>query len=201
MRNLKTSTPLPFILLLTAWLLPQSASAEIIHLINGDLIQAKVVTLNETHLSIQSNILGILKIPRNKVARIDFIAQPASITGPGALTKPPVSSTLPSSAQKLTIPGGLKGNHPTDLIQQVQQQMLTTAGPEANEMYQNLVQGVTSGSINIPELKTMAEDTVRQIEDLQAELGDDVGFALDGYLGILKGFIQKAEKNNKNVIK
>jgi hypothetical protein len=35
---------------------------------------------------------------------------------------------------------------------------------------------------------------VNQIEELQAELGEDVGFALDGYLGILKGFIQKAER-------
>ena len=171
-----------------ACLLAPPAYAETIHLINGDLIQAKVISLDEKQLSIQSSILGALNIPRDKVARIDFIPQPQS------------SSIPPPKATK-TLPGALNQGNPSDLIQQVQQQMLTTAGPEANEMYQDLVQGVTSGSINIPQLKTMAEDTVQQIEELQAELGDDVGFALDGYLSILKGFIQKAEKNNKNVIK
>ena len=42
----------------------------------------------------------------------------------------------------------------------------------------------------------MAQDSVHQIEDLQVELGENVGFALDGYLGILKGFIQKAETDS-----
>ena len=64
-------------------------------------------------------------------------------------------------------------------------------------MYQELVQGVMAGSVNVPQLKSMAQDTVNQIEDLQAELGEDVGFALDGYLSILKGFIQKADRESK----
>ncbi len=188
MRCKKLQQSLTLLLFIIAWALTQPAHSETIHLINGDLIQAKVISLDDKHLSVQSNILGILKIPRVKVARIDFISQPQP-------------NSIPSPKALKSVPGALNQGNPSDLIQQVQQQMLTTAGPEANEMYQNLVQGVTSGSINIPQLKTMAEDTVKQIEELQAELGDDVGFALDGYLGILKGFIQKAEKNNKNVIK
>jgi hypothetical protein len=173
-----------------------TSRAETIYLINGDQIQAKVVSLDKQSLSLHSDILGTLTIPRNKIARIDFIQLPG-ITANGRTPQtnqtPPTAKAaqqpLPSS-----IPGILNAGDQDQLIQQVQQQLLTTAGPEANEMYQQLVQGVMAGSVNVPQLKSMAQDTVNQIEGLQAELGEDVGFALDGYLGILKGFIQKAER-------
>ena len=182
-------------LFILTWLQTIVSYAETIHLINGDQIKARVISLDENHLSIQSEILGLLSIPRTKVARIDFIIQThaSNAASPQDRLLAPNSHRAPG---KLNMPGALNGAGSTNLIQQVQQQMLTTAGPEANEMYQDLVQGVVSGQINVPQLKTMAEDTVQQIEELQAELGDDVGFALDGYLSILKGFIQKAEKNN-----
>lgn len=198
MRCKKLQQSLTLILFIIVWAGSQQAHSETIHLINGDVLQAKVIALNDKQLSIQSDILGVLKVPREKVARIDFIQQP---TPKHPVTQSPLHQSARSPNATKALLGTQNSGNANDLIQQVQQQMLTTAGPEANEMYQNLVQGVTSGSINIPQLKTMAEDTVQQIEELQAELGDDVGFALDGYLSILKGFIQKAEKNNKNVIK
>jgi len=173
-----------------------SSRAETIYLINGDQIQAKVVSLDSQSLSLHSDILGTLSIPRSKIARIDFVqfqntAANRSMPqgGQAPATRQAAQPSLPS-----TIPGILNAGDQDQLIQQVQQQLLTTAGPEANEMYQQLVQGVMAGSVNVPQLKSMAQDTVNQIEELQAELGEDVGFALDGYLGILKGFIQKAER-------
>jgi hypothetical protein len=192
MQTMKPQQLLPLILFITAWLLQPSIFAETVHLINGDLIQAKIISLDEHSLTIESEILGSLHIPREKVARIDFITQSIADKPLNSLNTSHSLSSNPGIPQ-LAIPGPLNSEGSTDLIKQVQQQMLTTAGSEANEMYQDMVQGVVSGKINVPQLKAMAEDTVQQIEELQAELGDDVGFALDGYLSILKGFIQKAE--------
>jgi acetylglutamate kinase len=50
-----------------------SSRAETIYLINGDQIQAKVVSLDSQSLSLHSDILGTLSIPRSKIARIDFV--------------------------------------------------------------------------------------------------------------------------------
>ena len=184
------------LILLLSFILGHSIThtrAETIYLINGDQIQAEVVSMDKQSLSLQSEILGTLNISRNKVARIDFVQLPGMAVNTNApqAKQTPAQPSLPSS-----IPGILSSTNQDQLIQQVQQQMLTTAGPEANEMYQQLVQGVMAGSVNVPQLKSMAQDTVNQIEELQAELGEDVGFALDGYLGILKGFIQKADQQS-----
>lgn len=188
------------LILLLTFILGQftiSTQAETIYLINGDQIQAKVVSLDEQSLSLQSDILGSLTIPRSKVARIDFVQLLPGAALSGRATQgihAPATAQTTQPSLPTSIPGILNTADQDQLIQQVQQQLLTTAGPEANEMYQELVQGVMAGSVNVPQLKSMAQDTVNQIEELQAELGEDVGFALDGYLGILKGFIQKAER-------
>jgi hypothetical protein len=195
MSDMKTTR---LILLLTFVIghIAASSRAETIYLINGDQIQAKVVSLDSQSLSLHSDILGTLSIPRSKIARIDFVQLQKTAAnrstpqgGQAPTTRQAAQPSLPS-----TIPGILNAGDQDQLIQQVQQQLLTTAGPEANEMYQQLVQGVMAGSVNVPKLKSMAQDTVNQIEELKAELGEDVGFALDGYLGILKGFIQKAKR-------
>lgn len=170
-----------------------TSKAETIYLINGDQIQATVISLDSKQLTLKSENFGTLKVAREKLARIDFVPPASTPLAASSKTKPSQQAPTPSALPSL--PGTLKSGAQEDLIQQIQQQMLTTAGPEANQMYQDLVQGVVSGKINIPELKTMAEDTVEQIEALQEELGDDVGFALDGYLSILKGFIHKADQS------
>jgi len=163
---------------------------ETVILINGDRMHGKVVSLDGDVLSLESTVFGRMRIPRSQLARIEFVE--GADNGPGLPAESAGISAIPHGAGAFS--SGLNSASNADpLIQQIQNQFLATASPEANEMYSSMVRDVMSGRLQVPKLKSLAEDTVRQVEDLKADLGDDVGFALDGYLNILKSFIKKAE--------
>jgi hypothetical protein len=157
-----------------------SAGADVIECENGDRYNGKVLMVDETNVKVQNEIAGVLSIPRSKVSTITFgnpkIARPASA---------PVSQT-----------NVLSRNQPlkfdSSSIEQVQNQLLGDAGPEATEMFQEMVRGLMSGKLELGDIRTKAQGTLDELKQLQKDLGDDDTAALLGsYASILENFLKQ----------
>jgi hypothetical protein len=79
----------------------------------------------------------------------------------------------------------------SELIQQVQKQFLGQGGPEAQANFNDMLQGLMDGSIDMNGLKVQARSAAQSIRSLKSELGDDVGPMFDGYLRILEAFLKE----------
>jgi hypothetical protein len=66
---------------------------------------------------------------------------------------------------------------------------LSTAGPDANKKYNELLGGLMSGKLDVNDIRAEAASAANQIRALKRELGDDAGGSLDGYLTILESFL------------
>ena len=79
----------------------------------------------------------------------------------------------------------------TNLIQQVQKQFLSGAGPEANNKFNELLGGLMSGKLSVDDIRAEAKTAVDQLRALQREGGEEAGFATDAYLAILDHFLKE----------
>ena len=84
---------------------------------------------------------------------------------------------------------GLGAN--TNLIQQVQKQFLSGAGPEANAKFNELLGGLMSGKLSVDDIRAQAKTAADQLRALQRESGEDAGFATSTYLAILDHFLKE----------
>jgi hypothetical protein len=183
--------------LLAGWLLLVGAAqlpADQVELQNGDRYVGQVLSLSTNTVILRSEVLGTLRLPRSKVATITF--------GPVAPTNSPTLSirtnaALPKPAALLTnaAPGVspvLKGmSLHTNLIQQVQQQFLSDAGPEANAKFNELLGGLLSGKLNVEDIRAQAKSAADQLRALQREAGEDGGLVSGAYLSILDHFLKE----------
>ena len=80
----------------------------------------------------------------------------------------------------------------TNFVRQVSQQLLS-GSPEATAKYDEMVDGLMSGKINLTDLRNQARTSINQINQLKKELGPDADDALDGYLSILQNFVGDAD--------
>jgi hypothetical protein len=80
----------------------------------------------------------------------------------------------------------------TNVIRQIRDQMLA-ASPEAAGKYDELVNGLLSGSVNMDDLRREARSDADQLRALKHDLGPDAGDSLDGYLEVLDDFLKEPE--------
>lgn len=185
-RFLKTSAALAVLAL------SGPAQAEVIQLLNGDRYSGEVVQMDKTHIEFISEVQGRITIPREKVAAILFhpeakAAAAAASANPGdAVQKIPSARDLQDLMREIQRDG-----IDDSTLNQVQEQMLSGAGPEANRMFREMAGDLLSGKLNLSDIRSQAEQAASQIEELKAELDEDTGQLLDGYLSILNGFLQK----------
>jgi len=153
--------------------------SDIVECDNGDRYNGKVLLVDEQNVKVQNEIAGILNIPRSKVAVITF--------GPAHAQKLGVLSA-PSNSTALTLPSFDPAS-----VQQVQDQFLSEANPEAKQMFQDMVRGLMSGKLNPSDIRGQAQSTLDELKQLQKELGDDDAAALLGsYASILENFVKQA---------
>jgi hypothetical protein len=126
--------------------------ADQVEMKNGDRYAGKVISMTADTIVLQSDVLGKLTLPRGKVANINLGASQAG-TAPLAL-----SNASPDITAALRHLGA-----PTNFVEQVRQQFLSGAGPEANNKFDELVGG----------------------------LFGDVGETLNAYLAILDKFLKE----------
>lgn len=153
--------------------------ADLLNLANGDRYVGHVELVNQTEVHLKSDVVGLVKIPRDKVVSIYFgTNQPSA-----------------SVAIKTELP---KNEFDPKAIEQVQREFLTTATPEANAMFQEMVQGLASGKLSVDDLRAQARDSLKQLRDLQAEIGEeDDNPLLQSYVGILERFINAGTNRAK----
>ena len=165
--------------------------ADQVQMQNGDRYFGKV-TLNTNSLTLQSEILGTVQLPRNKVASITLGTNLVSaVASTGLAASNHVSASLAATNQPL--PASLrKLAAQTNLIQQVQSRFLTDAGPEANAKFNELMTGLTTGKLTINDLRAEARSAATQVREMRRGLDDETGSSLDMYLSILDSFLKES---------
>jgi len=158
------------------------ARSDIVECENGDRYNGRVLLVDEHNVKLQNDITGILSIPRAKVSTITFGAPR------------PARSTPAANAAKTNL---LSLSRPVEFdssaIEQVQNQFLGDATPEANQMFQEMVRGLMSGKLDLGDVRGKAQSTLDQLKELQKDLGDDESAALLGsYASILENFLKQA---------
>src|SRR5437588_1758964 len=120
--------------LLTAAILSGSfagARADQVQLQNGDQLAGKVVSMDANTLVLQSQVLGVLRVPRNQIALVNFGAQartnPAPVLAPAQPLLRAPSPAHTNAAPSLDVSLRQLGSQ-TNLIRQVRDQFLAGAG-------------------------------------------------------------------------
>ena len=160
-----------FVSLLTAL----SLRADQLQMQNGDRYAGHILSMTSNSIVLESEILGKVTVPREKVSGVTFGAN-------AAIAAPKISS--PDIAAALRIQGSSSNS-----IEQVRQQMLAGADPAATQKYNELVGGLMTGKLGVNDIRNEARSSIEQINSLKRELGPEAGDALDSYLVILQGFV------------
>jgi hypothetical protein len=195
---------------------PSIARADSVELVNGDLLHGRVVSLDDEELHLMSEIHGAVIIARDKIAAIGFgernLARPAA-------EAPRVGRTSPVAAPRV-IPSR-DGNTVTatvpvapapgqDVVRQLRAQGLTAQNiaelqkaipmlrdSGARQYFDNTVQGLSEGSINVDDVRKEAIRAREEYRKSAKSLGPDgekaLNQALGGYLQILDRFIDETD--------
>jgi hypothetical protein len=170
-----------------------SLRADQLQMQNGDRYAGKVLSVTSDSVVLQSDVLGKVTLPRNKISVLTFgdsASTNAAPTNTTTVAAAPVASpnSATTNADIAAALGKLGGN--TNFIQQVRQQMLT-GSPQATEKYNELVTGLMTGKLNVSDIRNEAKASIDRINELKAELGPEAGDSLDGYLTILQSFVNE----------
>jgi len=165
------------------------ASADQVQMQNGDKYLGKVISMNADTIELQSEVLGRVKIPRAKVGVVLFgtnapaAVRPLTNSAAGVLATASTNMTPELSATLRQ----LKAN--TNLVHQVQTQLLGGAGPEANAKFESMMSSLMSGQMTLGDLRGQAQTAANQLRAARKDLGDEAGGLLDSYLAILDQFV------------
>ena len=156
-----------------------AARADIVVFENGDRLSGKVLTMSESELKLKNEIQGTVTLPREKIASIHF---KEAVTGPAVGALPNAGSVLKQ----------LEGGNETDrAIEQVQNDLLAGASPEAQQMYREMVRDLMSGKLQLGDIRAQAQTTLNELRSLEKELGDDgTSELLGSYAAILENFLK-----------
>jgi len=183
---------------LLLWLATAELRADQVEMQNGDRYLGKVLSLTTDKLVIQSDVLGKLSLPRDKVALITLgavtktnavQASAASAAAPAPLSSPPVAAT--GSSPDLSIALRSLGSN-TNIMEQVRGQVLAGAGADANKKFDELLSGLASGKLDLEGIRSEARSAASQLRALKKDLGPDANEPLDAYLDILENFLKEA---------
>ena len=65
--------------------------------------------------------------------------------------------------------------------------------PEAAGKYDQMVNDLLSGKLDLNGLRREAQSSAKQLQDLKRELGPEADELLEGYLQILNGFLKETD--------
>ena len=159
-----------------------STRADIVNVVNGDRFVGFVELVNTAEVHLKSDTLGLVKIPRLKVQSIYF-----------GTNQPPVAGI--ASAQKAEKETGAALFDTKD-VEKVQGDFLATAGPEEKEIFKDLIQGLAQGKLNQDDIRKQAEQSLKELKELQAELGEEADNPIvANYAAILERYIKQGSTN------
>jgi hypothetical protein len=165
--------------------------ADQIEMQNGDRYSGAVVSMTPDTVVLQSEVLGQLKLPRNKVSTITL--------GSAIVSVRPVTSTNNPAPRDAATPvaadaeGALRQlGSSTNLIEHIRNQFLADAGPQANGKFDELLNGLMSGKMDINGLRAEAKTAADQLRAMKKDMGGEAGETLDAYLGVLDNFLAES---------
>ncbi len=168
--------------------------ADQVALQNGDRYVGNVLTVNSNTVVLQSDVLGTLRLPRGKVATITLGTVPVTSSPalPLAASALPPAPSAPSGNQTANLPSALGDlGASSNLIAQVQKQLLGGAGEGANTKFNDLLGGLMNGSLNVDDIRAQAKTAADQLRAYQRESGEGTGLATSAYLAILDHFLRE----------
>lgn len=174
---------------------PGVACADQVQMLNGDKYVGTVTSLTAETLVLHSEVLGTVRLPRAKVAAVFFgVAAGTNALGTRALLEEPsvgalrqTNPVLPQASAELS-----QLTSHTNLLRQVQEHFLSGAGPEANAKFNELINGLSTGTLSMKDLRAQAQAAADQVRAARKELGDEAGGSLDTYLAILDSFLKES---------
>jgi len=187
----RTSHNLPAAwLLLCALLTVVSLRADQLQMLNGDHYAGKILSLSSNSVVFESDVLGKVTLPREKVATMTF--------GANATTNSSVVSRVVTATNRFVhsttnIAAVLRNGTNAAAIEQIRQQMLTGTTPEANQKYDEMLSGLMTGKLSVNDIRDQAKTSITQINKLKQELGPQADPMLDSYLEILQNFVNESE--------
>jgi hypothetical protein len=175
-----------------------SLRAEQVIMQNGDILNGTISSVSTNTLVLQNDNLGNLTLPRAKVATINFgtLATSFSASATNSQIRLPAVSPTNSMSDLAMALRGIRDQ--TNLIQQVQSQVLSSGNPDAVNKFNELLDGLSSGKIDINDLRVQAQSAADQLRSLKSGLGPNSSSEVDGYLSILDDFLQETAPVNKD---
>jgi len=191
-------TPKPWINRLAAFSLVLFASAQLhadqVEMQNGDRYFGKVLSLTNDTLLLRSEVLGTVRLPREKVARVGLGAAPlTNLTTLPILTDREPGAPAPAATNSSSDISVRLRQLGTDslLMKQVQSQFLSGADPEVKDKFNELFGGLLSGKLNVSDIRAEAQSAAERLRGARKDLGNESGFMIDSYLAILDHFVRE----------
>ena len=187
--------------LFAGWTAVSSIHADQIAMQNGDHYSGKVIALDDHNVVLQSEILGTLRLSRDKVTTISFGTNESTNAAPNKIPKGPSvarlsapvagqpNPTLNLNASSLRQQIAANSN----LVSKVQTEVLAGAGPKAAKKYDELISGLSTGNLNIADLRREAASVAEQLRQLRGSEDDETGGIFDEYLSVLDSFLQETK--------
>jgi hypothetical protein len=181
---------LPAAVLLTALALSTvPATADSVQLANGDVLNGRVLGLDDKHLRLESETLGQVSIPRGKIVTITLGngKVPAPAGAPAA--KPSGTNLSPEEILKQLKTTGV---NPKD-VKELHQMLPLLATPEASKYFDDTLKGLLGGTHTVGDLRKDAMRARDELKKATKGLGPDVEAGVAPYLQILERFIRETE--------
>ena len=171
--------------------------ADVLEMQNGDRYSGKVISVSPDTVVLNSEVVGKITVPRNKVVNLSFGTNAVATGATGHLAQP-LSTNLPTAiapaagvSTNLNLSAALRQlGANTNFVGQIRQQMLA-GNPEATRKYDKMVSGLLSGQLSVNDVRQQAQAAAAQLRALKRELGPETDDSLDGYLQVLDSFIQE----------
>jgi hypothetical protein len=178
-----------------------TSRADEVVMLNGDMLNGEVLSMSTNSLILRDDNLGTVTLARTKITTIVFgkvkpaapwVAAPAN----NMVEMHPYSAPVTNSFSGLE--AELRGlREQTNLIQEVQAQILgSSASPEAVNKFNELLDGLSTGKIDMNQLRAEAQSAAAQLESFTNEMGPDASGEAEGYLAILNSFLQETATSN-----
>ena len=172
--------------------------ADQVEMLNGDRLSGKVLTMTAETVVLQSEVLGRVNVPRQKVASVAFhtnTAPDTATTTSARIASPNISpggnppvALLPGNAAPAAPVGATAAD--TNIVRQIREQMLA-GNPAAAAKFDALAEGFLSGQLNLNDIRREAKASADQLRELQ-RLDPQVAATLDGYLQVLDNFLKES---------
>jgi hypothetical protein len=171
-------------------------------MLNGDRYVGRVLSLGNDTLVVQSEVLGTLHLPRARISTITLeprladratnaIHHSATVPRSNNVAQPSPTTSTNAAPDFASAMRQLSGN--SNVIQQVQEQFLAGAGPEAQAKFNDLVAALLSGKMGVNDLRAEAKSALDQARSARKDMGEEGASTMDGYLAILDSFLKETE--------